>query len=71
LIIHSPDDELVPFEFGRLLYQAANIPKQFVEISGGRNDGFLTSGQTYTNAWQNWLQFLKRQAKDIERSSAQ
>jgi len=70
LVIHSPDDELVPFEFGRLLYQAANEPKEFVEISGGHNDGFLTSGQTYTNAWQNWLQFLiaQQKAKSLQTS---
>jgi len=63
LVIHSPDDELVPFEFGRLLYQAANEPREFIEISGGHNDGFLTSGRTYTNAWKNRLQFLIERQK--------
>ena len=47
LIIHSPDDDIVPFENGRLLFDAANEPKQFLEITGGHNGGFLESGEQY------------------------
>ncbi len=59
LIMHSRDDELVPFEFGRRLFEAAGEPKRFVEISGGHNDGFLLSGDVYRAAWTQWLDFLE------------
>jgi fermentation-respiration switch protein FrsA (DUF1100 family) len=42
LVIHSPEDDLVPFEFGKKLFDAAREPKSFLE-TGGRHDegGFL------------------------------
>ncbi len=60
LVVHSRTDELVPFEFGLELYEATNEPKKFVEITGGHNDGFLTSGQIYTNNLREWLEFVKK-----------
>jgi fermentation-respiration switch protein FrsA (DUF1100 family) len=59
MIIHSRNDEVIPFEFGLILYDAANEPKEFIEISGSHNDGFLFSGEVYRNAWSDWLKFLK------------
>ncbi|MBN1360018.1 MAG: alpha/beta hydrolase [Sedimentisphaerales bacterium] len=59
LIMHSRDDELVPFEFGTRLFEAAQEPRQFVEIFGGHNDGFLLSSDIYKDAWIKWLDFLK------------
>ena len=59
MIIHSRNDELVPFEFGCRLYEAANEPKEFIEISGSHNDGFLFSIEIYNKAWTKWLKFLK------------
>jgi fermentation-respiration switch protein FrsA (DUF1100 family) len=59
MIIHSRNDEVIPFEFGLRLYDAANEPKEFVEISGSHNDGFLFSGEVYRSAWSNWLEFLR------------
>jgi len=47
LVVHSRDDEIIPFRHGRALYAAANEPKQFLELRGGHNDGFLLTGQTY------------------------
>jgi fermentation-respiration switch protein FrsA (DUF1100 family) len=44
LMLHSPQDRVVPIELGRALYDAATDPKEFVETSGGHNDGgFLRS----------------------------
>jgi hypothetical protein len=44
LVMHSPDDEIVPIDLGRSLFEAAGEPKQFVETTGGHNDGgFLRS----------------------------
>ena len=71
VLIYSRDDEIVPFEFGQELYEAANEPKEFVEIFGSHNDGFLMSGEIYKNAWTKWLKFLKeykRQALPQQRA---
>jgi len=59
MLIYSRSDEVVPFEFGLKLYEAANEPKEFVEILGSHNDGFLVSGEIYKDAWTKWLKFLK------------
>ena len=47
LIAHSRDDELIPYEEGRQLFEAAPEPKQFLEMRGGHNDGFIVSGPAY------------------------
>jgi len=70
MIIHSRNDEVVPFEFGLELYEAANEPKEFVEIFGSHNDGFLVCGDIYRNAWTNWLKFLKEYKGLAERHQA-
>ncbi len=44
LIIHSPDDTLIPFSQGRRLFEAATEPKTFLEIQGDHNEGFYLSG---------------------------
>ena len=47
LVIHSPDDDLIPFENGQKLFDAASEPKQFLTIEGGHNEGFMVSGDAY------------------------
>jgi len=59
MIIHSRDDDIIPFEFGQKLYEAVDAPSEFVEIFGGHNDGFLVSSEIYKKAWMKWLEFLK------------
>jgi len=41
LLIHSREDEIIPFEMGERLYAAANQNKRFVAIDGDHNSGFL------------------------------
>lgn len=55
LFIHSRGDRIVPFELGRQVYEAASEPKQFLEIQGGHNDGFLVSEETYLRAIGDFL----------------
>jgi len=59
MLIYSRNDEVVPFDFGLELYEAANEPKKFVEIFGSHNDGFLVSSEVYKGAWTKWLKFLE------------
>lgn len=70
MIIHSRDDETIPFEFGRRLYENANEPKEFVEIYGSHNDGFLLSGDLYKNAWEKWIEFLQARKSQIDGQQA-
>jgi fermentation-respiration switch protein FrsA (DUF1100 family) len=55
LIIHSPQDEISPFEQGRAVFEQANEPKVFLEISGDHNAGFLLSGARYTEGLRMFL----------------
>jgi len=43
LIMHSPDDEIVPFEHAHRILAAAREPKLFVQTAGDHNNGFLLS----------------------------
>lgn len=56
LIIHSPDDEIVPFTHGRTLFERAVPPKEFLQIRGGHNDGFLISGDRYSEGMSAFLE---------------
>lgn len=50
LVIHSPDDEVIPFKLGKKLFAAIQSEKEFLQIKGGHNDGFMQSIQTYMQA---------------------
>jgi len=47
LIVHSRNDELIPFSHGWRLFETAKEPKKFLEITGAHNDGFIMSGKYY------------------------
>ncbi|MBA7681883.1 hypothetical protein ES703_90225 [subsurface metagenome] len=70
MIIHSKNDEVVPFEFGLELYEAANEPKEFVEIFGSHNDGFLVSSEIYKKAWTKWLKSFEKYKDESFRQHA-
>jgi len=47
LIVHSRDDEIIPFAMGKALYEAAPAPKAFIELAGDHNNGFFLSRDHY------------------------
>ncbi len=47
LVMHSRDDEIIPFRHGERLFEKATDPKQFYEIRGGHNDGWYISRAGY------------------------
>ena len=55
LIVHSREDEIIPYEHGEKLYAAANPPKEMLTLRGGHNDGFYVSGKTYTEGLRSFL----------------
>jgi fermentation-respiration switch protein FrsA (DUF1100 family) len=56
LVVHSRDDEIIPFAHGQRLFAVANEPKRLLELRGGHNDGFLVSRQTYVDGLHTFLQ---------------
>ncbi|MFZ2524564.1 MAG: alpha/beta hydrolase [Candidatus Ferrigenium altingense] len=55
LIAHSPEDEIIPFEHGQALFEAANPPKRFLELAGGHNDGFIFMRASWVEALGDFL----------------
>ena len=47
LIVHSQDDEIMPFAHGQRLFELTKEPKKFLQISGTHNEGFITSREHY------------------------
>jgi fermentation-respiration switch protein FrsA (DUF1100 family) len=55
LVVHSPDDTLIPFSNGKHLFEAAHEPKEFLEITGNHNEGFILSGRLYSDGLTTFL----------------
>jgi uncharacterized protein len=47
LVVHSREDEIIPFHHGEAIYAAAPGPKKLLELRGGHNTGFLISEPRY------------------------
>ena len=62
LFFHGNHDEIVPFELGRRLYEAANQPKEFVTLDGaGHNDTYLVGGADYFRKVVSFIDGLDRE----------
>lgn len=60
LFIHSPEDEIIPYDHGLSLFEHASEPKKFLRIRGGHNEGFLISEGSYINGIKEFIEeFLK------------
>ncbi len=55
MVAHSRNDEIIPYIEGREIFHAAAEPKQFLEMRGGHNDGFLVSGSTYIEGLRTFI----------------
>ncbi len=58
LVLHSPNDEIMPFNLGEKVFAAANQPKQFVHMRGGHNNGFYESQPEYEQTLGRWINEL-------------
>jgi len=47
LVVHSRDDEIIPFAMGRSVYAAVRQHKSFLELRGDHNNGFFISRKEY------------------------
>ena len=59
LVIHSRDDEIVPFRHGEAIFAAARDPKSFLEIHGTHNDAYLRDEQNYLTGLRSFLDGLR------------
>jgi fermentation-respiration switch protein FrsA (DUF1100 family) len=48
LVVHSRDDEIIPFHHGETIFASANEPRTFLALRGSHNDAFLQHKNTYT-----------------------
>lgn len=55
LILHSRDDELIPFHHGEELYTSTIEPKEFFEMQGNHGGGHIITGSEYTDALDRFL----------------
>lgn len=56
LVIHSRDDEIIPFTMAEAIYNSAAEPKSLLEIWGDHNNGFLLSGDRYLSGLNEFIQ---------------
>lgn len=60
LIVHGPDDEIVPFSHGESLYEALSGDGDFVRIPGRHNDALMLNDAGYRAAWSRMLERVQR-----------
>jgi len=59
LFFHSKDDEIVPYEFGRELFDSLEGDKRFIDIFGRHNDSFLLSLDKYKKGWLGFIEHVE------------
>jgi len=59
LVIHSREDDIVPYTHGERLYKEARGPKEFLVLRGGHNDAFVFMREQWVRALG---EFLERHA---------
>ncbi|MGH8223574.1 MAG: alpha/beta hydrolase [Woeseiaceae bacterium] len=55
LVVHSRDDEIIPFHHGEAIYAVANEPRRLLVLNGGHNDAFLRDSRRYLEELQAFL----------------
>jgi len=64
LVIHSPEDEIIPFAHGRRLFEAINGHKAFLKIKGSHNQGFIDSQALYEPGIEAFIQRYVTSSKE-------
>lgn len=55
LVVHSQQDEIIPFDMGQAVFAAAPEPKEMLIISGDHNGGFLLNRHQYQSVIGSFL----------------
>ena len=65
LVLHSPEDEIMPFALGEKVYAAAGEPKRLVKLQGDHNGGFLLSQPGYERELDDFItRYLGAEGRD-------
>ena len=62
LVIHSRDDEIIPFHHGETIFASANEPRTLLAIRGTHNDAFLRDERAYIEGLRTFLSGLSAPA---------
>jgi len=62
LVVHSRDDEIIPFRHGEAIFASANEPRTLLAIRGTHNDAFLTDVRAYIGGLRAFLSGLSAPA---------
>ena len=61
LVVHGTEDELIPSNEGKALFEAANEPKQIYLVEGaGHNDVSMVAGDQYGWTLREWLDDIQK-----------
>ena len=56
LVVHSRDDEIIPFDMGQSIYKAVKQRKSFLELRGDHNGGFYISRHDYVAGLDDFIE---------------
>jgi hypothetical protein len=59
LIVHSREDEIIPFHHGEAIFAATGEPRTFLELRGSHNEAPFDSGGRYLEGLRNFLNSLQ------------
>lgn len=62
LVIHSRDDEIIPFHHGQAIFEAAPEPRALLALRGTHNDAYLRDERRYLDGLSKFLAELKSKA---------
>ena len=62
LVIHSRDDEIIPFHHGEAIFASANEPRTLLALRGTHNDAFLRDERAYIEGVRTFLTGLSAPA---------
>ncbi len=65
LVVHSRDDEIIPFHHGEAIFASANEPRTLLAIRGTHNDAFLRDERTYIEGLRTFLTGLSAPALQV------
>lgn len=62
LVVHSRNDEIIPFHHGEAIFAAASEPRFLLELEGTHNDAFIRDEQVYLDGLRKFLSTLAPRA---------
>ena len=58
LVVHSSEDEIIPYHHGEAIFDAANEPRYLLTLRGGHNDAWLLDEPNYIRGIREFMRRL-------------